>query len=232
MTARRTATGADIVVATTLRAAWPSLPALLVGSVALCAAATAPVLVSPGLNAIAILLYAALGAPALAALAALGNALAGDEPATVAGWWSALRQHAGFALRHGLLAAIPAELLLAAVHVWTRGHPPWVLPSLALTGAATVLATCGLLAVLTLGTARPGLRGAVLWVTALHVVARRPSRFAAVLCLSGLGVWGALRWSASVLLLVPAPATLVLAAAVWATVAELTTDEEDPCGPS
>lgn len=211
----------DAIVVRTLRGAWPSLPALLVASAALCAAATVALLAAPGLNVVAVALYALLGAPLLAGLAEVANAAAFDDVATIRGWARAVVAHAGFAARHALLAAVPAVLFLAALRVWAHGHPAWVLPSLALTGAATVVGSLGLLALLPLGVARPGLRGRLLWITALHVVARRPSRFVAVLCLAGVGVWAATSWSASVLLLLPGPAALVLVAAVWTTVAEV-----------
>lgn len=211
----------DAVIVRTLRGAWPSLPPLLVASAALCGVATVALLAAPGLNTVAVLVYAVLGAPALAALAAVANTVAFDDVATIRGWASALREHAGFAVRHGLLAAAPAVLFLAALRVWTDGHPLWVLPSLALTGAAAVLAGLGLLALLPLGVARPDLRGRRLWITAGYLVARRPSRFVAVFCLAGVGVWAATSWSASLLLLLPAPTALVLAAAVWTTVSEV-----------
>ncbi|TCO54746.1 hypothetical protein [Actinocrispum wychmicini] len=211
----------DTVIVTTLRGAWPCLPALLVASAALCAAATVPVFVVPGVNPIAVLLYAVLAAPFLPALIAVANAAAFDEVATIRSWARALRAHALFGMRHCLVAAGAGELFLAALEVWSRGRPMWMLPSLALTGAATVVTLSGLLAVLPLGVARPGLRGVRLWITALHLVARRPVRFVAVFSLVGLGLWAATSWSASVLLLLPAPVTLVMVAAVWTTKADL-----------
>lgn len=220
MTATRPAPPGETVIAVTLRGAWRSLPALLVAGTGLCAAATVPVLVAPGVNPIAVLLYAVIATPFLAALASVGNAAAFDDTATIGSWARALRRHASFGIRQGLIAAAAAELFLAALQLWSRGHPVWLLPSLALTGAATVLTLFGLLAALPLGVARPGLRGAVLWITALHLVARRPTRFIAVFCLAGIGLWAATSWSASALLLLPAPAAVVMVAAAWTTVAE------------
>lgn len=217
----RVASEADTIVARTLRGAWPSLPALLTASAALCVAATIPLLAAPGINAVAVVLYAVLAPPPLIALVAVANAVTVDDGATIRGWYSALRSQSGFAVRQGLLVAVPTELFLAALQVWSRGHPLWALPSLALTGAACVLAICGMLAALPLGLARPTLRGPLLWIAALHLVARRPIRFAAVFSLAGLGLWTAIRWSASLLLLVPAPTALVLVAAVWTTVTEM-----------
>lgn len=210
----------DTVIVTTLRGAWPCLPALLVASTALCAAATVPVFVAPGINPVAVLLYAVLAGPFLAALTAVANSAAFDDVATIRSWARALREHALFGVRQSLVAAAAGELFLAALQVWSRGHPVWMLPSLALTGAATVLTLSGLLAVMPLGVARPGLRGVRLWITALHLVARRPVRFVAVFSLVGLGLWAATTWSASALLLLPAPVALLMAAAVWTTAAD------------
>jgi hypothetical protein len=210
----------DSLIATTLRGAWPSLPALFVASAGLCVAATVPVLIAPGLNPFALLLAAVLAGPFLAALLAVANTIAFGDPATITGWLQALRTHAPFAIRQSLIAALPAGLFLAALTVWIRDHPLWTLPSLALTGAATVLAVLGLLAALPLGLARSQLRGLRLWITALHLVARRPTRFLAALTLPALGLWAATSWTASLLLLIPAPTAIITVAALWTTASE------------
>ena len=222
----------DPIIAGTMRGAWPSLPALLVASAGVCAAATVPILIAPGLTPVTVVLYAVLAAPFLAALAAVGNAAAFGDPATIRTWATALRAHCAFAIRHALVPALAGVLFLASLRLWARDHPLWMFPSLALTGAATVLALLGLLAILPLGVARPALRGTILWITALHLVARRPTRFIAVLCLAGLGIWTATAWTASILLLVPAPATLVTVAAVWTTVTESEPGTSSRCRPS
>jgi hypothetical protein len=219
---RTTTTTADSILDRTLRGVWPGLPALLIASAALCAAAVVPLLAAPGVNAVSVLLSALTCTPALAALVAVASAPSFDQTATIRSWWAALRTHAGFAVRHGLIAAVPTVLFLAAVQAWSQDGHRWLfLPSVALTGAATILATLGVLAVLTLGVHRPLLRGPALWITALHLVARRPSRFVAAFCLIGLGLWASVSWTASALLLVPAPAAIVVAAAVWTSAAEV-----------
>lgn len=211
----------DAVIATTLRGAWPSLPALLVASAGVCAAATVPVLIAPGLNPIAVVLDALLAGPFLAAMVAAANTITSGETATIRTWAGALRTHIPFAVRACLIPTLPAGLFLAALTLWLRGHPLWTLPSLALTGAGTVLALLGLLAVLPLGTARPDLRGTRLWITALHLVACRPTRFLAALTLPALGLWAATSWTASLLLLIPAPTALLMVTATWTTVTEV-----------
>lgn len=209
----------DLVVRT-LRGLWPGLPALLPASAATCAAAVLPVVVAPGVNPVALLLAAVAVGPFTAALAATVNAIALDGEASPVTWWRALRRLWLFGIRQALLVAAAAILFLAALQVWSRYGAAWVLPSLALTGAATALAVLGLLAVLPLGAARPRLRGYRLWVTALHVVACHPVRFLAPLCVLGLGVWAGTALSAALLLLVPAPATVVAVLATWTSVAD------------
>jgi hypothetical protein len=203
-----------------LRGAWPSLPALLVASAALCAAATVPLLAAPGINPAAIVTSALVVAPFAAALAATGNAIAFDGVATVRTWWRGLRTCWLFGIRQALVPAVAATLFLAAWHSWA-GRNGWALPSLVVSGASTTLAVLGLFAVLPLGVARPQLRGLPLWITALHLVARRPTRFAAALSVAVVGVWAATAWSASLLLLVPAPTAIVMAAAVWTSMADI-----------
>ena len=211
----------DLVVRT-LRGIWPNLPALLPASAATCAAAVLPVVVAPGVNPLALLLAAVAVGPVAAALAATVNAIALDGEASPGTWWRALRRLWLFGVRQALLVAAVAVLFLAALTVWSRYRDAWALPSLALTGAATVLAVLGLLAVLPLGAARPGLRGSRRWVTARHLVARRPVRFLAPLCVVALGVWAGTALSAALLLLVPAPATVVMVLATWTSAADTT----------
>ena len=92
---------------------------------------------------------------------------------------------------------------------------PWFWPSFAMTGAAAVLAVLALTAAMPLAAARPEMRGRALWLTALAVVAHRPTRFVAVGSAVAAGVWAAAAWTASLLLLVPAPAAIVAVTATW-----------------
>ncbi|NGN69777.1 hypothetical protein G5C51_38550, partial [Streptomyces sp. A7024] len=134
-------------------------------------------------------------------------------------WWRSLRGLWRFGAVQGLLAGVPAAAFLVALEIWAATGSGWVLPSLGVSGAVTLLAVLGLGAALPLGAARPDLRGRLLWLCALHLVARRPVRFLAGPSLAVLGVWAAVHWTASLLLLVPGPAVLVTAAAVWTSTA-------------
>lgn len=203
----------------TLRGLWPSLPALLAASVTLCLAATATVLVLPGVTPLSVLLGAVLAGPGAAALVATVNEISFTGDATVRTWWQHLRRLWAFGIRHAVPAAAVLAAFLVALTVWQRTAGYWALPSLGVSGACTVLAFLGLPAVLALGAARPGLRGRLLWICALHLVARRPLRFLAGPSLALLGVWAATAWSASLLLLVPAPVVTVMVTAVWTSAA-------------
>ncbi|ONK12138.1 hypothetical protein [Streptomyces sp. MP131-18] len=208
---------ADEMLLRTLRNVWPALPALLFGSVAVCLASALTVLLAPGITPVSTLLAGLLVAPCAAALAEVGNALAAGREATVTGWWRGLRRLWRFGTAQGLVVAVPVAAFLAALAVWRNGGGAWVLPSLAVSGAVGVLALPALAAVLPLGAARGDLRGRRLWTCGLYLVARWPHRFLAGPALAVLGVWAAVHWTASVLLLVPGPAAVVAAAAVWTT---------------
>jgi hypothetical protein len=205
----------DALIRTTLRGVWPSLPALTVGSVAVCAGAVAPVLVAPGVNPVAAIVAAVTVAPPAAALVASVNELAFGDDATIRTWWRALRSLWRRAIGSALAVAVAISLFLAAHEAVRATGSPWFWPSFAMTGAAAVLAVLALTAAMPLAAARPEMRGRSLWLTALAVVAHRPTRFVAVGSAVAAGVWAAAAWTASLLLLVPAPAAIVAVTATW-----------------
>ena len=207
------------VIRRTLRGVWPSLPALLVASVAVCAAATVPVLVAPGVNPIAAIVTAISCGPFLAALAGMTNEIAFDGQTAIRSWWSALRQLWRFGLLSALVPALPAGLLLVAIEVIRLSDSPLVWPSFVVTGMVTAVALLSFMAALPLGAARPDLRGRALWIVAVSTVATRPTRFVAVASAIGFLVWTATEWSASLLLFVPAPVAIVAVTATWTSVA-------------
>jgi hypothetical protein len=202
-----------------LRGVWPSLPALLVASAAICAAAAVPVVVAPGVNPIAVVVAALVCGPLLPALAAVADEMTTDGHGTIRTWWCTLRSQWRFGLTMSLVAAIPAALLLVAVEVWRVTGSAAVAPSFVASGIVTLVAVLGLTAAIPLGTARTDLRGTRLWRVAVSIVAVRPTRFVAVASAAGFGIWAATHTSASVLLLVPAPTAIVAATATWTTVA-------------
>ncbi len=200
-----------------LRGLWPSLPALLLGSVAVCLAGVVTELIAPGISPVAVLLAALLVSPFLLALMGVLDEVGVHGEAGVATWWHTLHNHWRFAVKHALPAAVPMAIALVSLRIWVRTSSLLVLPSLAVTGGCAVVGGLGLLAVLSLGVARPDLRGRLLWICALHLIARQPLRFLAAPCVAGLGIWAATHWTASLLLLVPAPAMVMTVAAVRTT---------------
>lgn len=207
------------IIRSTMRGVWPSLPALLVASAAVCAAATVPVLLAPGVNPVALLVAAVVCGPCLAALAAVTNEIAFEGQSTTRSWWQAVRRRCSFGLQSALVPAVPAVLFLAAVEVWNATNNPLVWPSFVVTGMTTLVALLGLMAALPLGDAQPDLRGVRLWVVAVPIVAARPSRFIAVASAIGFVVWISTELSASLLLFLPAPAAIVAVTATWTSVA-------------
>jgi hypothetical protein len=205
----------------TLTGAWPNLPALTVGTAAVCAATAVVVALAPGANPVAALLAAVLVGPFAAALADTVNRIAHDGEATVRQWAGAVRRVGGFGVRSALAPAAPAAVFLVCLQIRWQTGTPWVLPSLVTACALAAVALLGLPTVLALGAARPRLRGRALWVTALHLTARAPIRFLAAPVLGGLGVWASASWTASLLPFAVGPAALVAGAAVWTTAARV-----------
>ncbi|WP_128560043.1 hypothetical protein [Streptomyces triticagri] len=196
-------------LAGTLRGAWPGLPALLAGSATVCAGATLTVLLAPGVTPVSVLVAAVLVGPGAAALAR-----AADDGATVRQWWLALRELWRFGLLQCLVAAAPTAAFLVALRLWQETGADWLLLSVGASGAAALFALFALSVALPLGALRPELRGRLLWGCALHLALRRPLRHLAGPCLGVLGVWAAVQWTASLLLLTPGPAMVVAIAAV------------------
>ncbi|WP_225797113.1 hypothetical protein [Streptomyces aculeolatus] len=196
-----------------LRGAWPSLPALAVAGAAVCAAGTLAVLLAPGVTPVSVLVAAVLTGPWLAALGAAADRIAAAGEAGIRDWWRGLRALWRFGPAQALVPAVPAAAFLAALDLWQQTRSPWLLPSLAAGGACAAAGLLALPAALSLGAARPGLRGRLLWICALHLVARHPTRFLAAPSLALLGLAASLRWTASLLLLVPPLVALVASAA-------------------
>jgi hypothetical protein len=203
------------IVARTWRAAWRALPALAVASAATCGAATVPVLVSPGPNPLALLIGAVCIGPFATALVVLANELVVDGDPSVARWWRGLRTYARFGIATALVPAAAATTFLAAAHVIVTTHSPLVWPSFAVTGAATVIATLGAVAVLPLGTATGPRPTGALWLAGIGLVTRHPTRFVAAVSFVVTALWAATAVSASLLLFLPAPAAIVAALATW-----------------
>lgn len=208
-----TAAAEDALLRRVLRGAWPALPALAVGSVAICAAGALTVLLAPGISPVSTLLAAVLIGPFAAALASVVQRVAEEGSAGVRDWVASVRRFGAFGIGACLFPALLAALFQVALFAWQRTGSTLLLPSVAVSGAAALTALLGLLAVLHLRSRDPGLRGIALWRTALALVLLRPVGFVATGCLAGLGLWACVGITASLLLLVPGPVALLAAAA-------------------
>lgn len=180
-------------------------------------AAVLVILIAPGITPISPLVAAVLAGPAVAALVAVGNGVSSGEGATIRGWWGDLRALTAPGIGHGMVAGVAFSLFVVALHAWTSTGAAWWLPSVGVTGAAALIAALGLLAVLPLraATDRRGLR---LWADGLRLVGSRPVPFVAVACIIGLGLWVAVAFAVSLLLVLPGAAVIVNSAAVWTSV--------------
>lgn len=215
------------LIATTLRNVWPSLPALTLASAAVCAAAVVPVIVAPGVSPVAAIVAALTIGPCWLALVAVVQQMADDDHGAIVNWWATLRRRWRQAIAQALVAAVPLALFVSALHVLDVTGAWWVWPSVACTGAATVIAALALCAAGPLTLADPGLRGRPLWLAAIGLVAARPVRFAAVAAAGGFAIWLAQALTASLLLFAPAPAAIVAVTATWTTVTAISPAAEE-----
>lgn len=213
--------GERVVMRRAFRGMWTYLPVLLAGSILVCAVSVLVVLIAPGITPVSVLLIAALVVPAFGALVGVANGIVmrGDSrmrawgSALVTGWWLTTR-----------LAAAPAvaiALCLVAREVWQRTSSPLALVPVGIAIVVSGILTLGLAAALPLALERRQLRGIRLWASALYLVAKQPIPFVAVICAAAMGVWAATAFSASLLLLVPAPLALLCSAATWSTAAKI-----------
>lgn len=208
-----TSAAEDALLRRVLRGAWPALPALAVGSAAVCAAAAVTMLLAPGISPVSTLLAAVLIGPFAAALASVAQRIADGDTANVRHWASTVRRLAGFGVAACLFPALVGALFQVALFAWQHTGSALLLPSVAVTGAAALAAALGLPAVLHLRSRDPDLHGVPLWRTALALVLLRPLGFVATGCLAGLGLWASVGVTASLLMLVPGPVALLGAAA-------------------
>ncbi|PSL05145.1 hypothetical protein CLV30_1047 [Haloactinopolyspora alba] len=200
---------------------WHSLPAVLTGSVLVCAAAVPVVFASPGPNPVAAVLAAVLVTPAFAAVVALADRLWLGDDVTVRELAAAVPSCWRRGTGAGLVAAVPAALFLVAHEMWTQTAQPWLLVPMSVSGAATVVATLVLVVALPTSVREPATPHARVWISAAYAVARRPVPPIGAVALAGLGVWACVALSASVAVLVPGAVALTTAAAARTTL---------PCG--
>ncbi|WP_446664237.1 hypothetical protein [Flexivirga sp. B27] len=214
------ATAHRVLLRRSMRGIWPHLPLLTLGSAAVCACACLAALIAPGVTPPALVLSAILVAPSVTALAAIANTVVGQDDSDIRWWLAAWSVGVRRGIPAVLLPAVAGALLLVAVQVWQHTGAPVVLVSVGVSGAVTAGLVPLSVAVLHTTCALPERTALGQWRTAAELLVRWPVRFLAAPVLLGLGVWAATQLSVSLLLLVPAPVTLVGAAALWTSAVE------------
>ncbi|PZE73897.1 hypothetical protein [Curtobacterium sp. MCBD17_019] len=203
---------------TVARRVWDQLPALVVASSVVCAAIVVAVLVAPGVTPTAVVLWALLVAPVFAGLVGVTTDVLNGAEVRVFGFHRYVRHTVRLALASAAVPAVAAVCSLVSLEVLHQTHATITLVPLAVSGAVTVLGSLAGLLALPVAVRVPSLRGPSLALFCLRAVARRPIPVVGVLAVGVLGLWAAVTWSASVVVLVPGPFALVLVLAASATV--------------
>lgn len=209
-----------VVLRRAIRGLWTQLPTLSVAGAAVAGAAGLTIMISQWSISGLVLLPLLIG-PTAAALSAVADDVLARDDTTLRSWWTAIRLFAGFGVRTMIIVGAPALLLLGALLALQRSGSPIAYLPVIVSAIVTMITGATVIAVLPLGVSRPRLRGRLLWLTAAHLVARRPVRFLAPVCLLGLGIWAAHALTGTLLILVPAPVALLAGAACWTTMLEL-----------
>lgn len=222
MTTMEPAPAPGVSLARTLRTCWPVLHVLTVSSAAICLAAVPAVLAGPGITPVALGLFAVLCWPLFAAQVRTCVRMALGAEVTLRGWVRELRRwprDAGTAL---VSAAVGSCALLAWL-CWQYTGSLLFLLGAAASVAIAVITCLWSLVMAAVDHDRSG------WIStarrALLVTAARAVPVTATLVLGGLGLWACATWTASLLLLVPAPMAVLLASGVWDGHARLTDHE-------
>ena len=204
-----------------LKGLYARLPEVLFGSVVACVAATLPTLVAPGVSPASIFLYGLVLPAAMGVLLSLGDqlALGADEKL-----WVSLRAARRAWLPStliGLATALPVALVVLTHEVWQQTGAAWVLPCLAVAGALAVVAVLLAAVALPVVLVAPAMPARSVFRLSLTILAFRPVPVVACAVMAGMGVWIAVHWAVSLLLLVPGPVAVALCAAVWTSALDL-----------
>jgi hypothetical protein len=195
------------------RLLWPNLPVLLLGSVLVAIGWCLVRALSPHLGWGSLVGVGLVVVPAFAALLRGCEVLLADEHFGVS---SLVRAGVRTLLPAWKVAAVPTVALLltlSAVRLWQLSGQAWMLVSVGLGAAVSVLALYTAVVALpylvrTGATLRSG------WLVSFYIATRNPVPVLAVLSATALAVWAAAYLSFAVIMLLPAPLALIWAAAV------------------
>lgn len=196
-----------------VRVLWPSLPMLLCGSILVAAAWSLIRMFTPGGGPVAVM---AVGLVVVALFANLlhgcGVLLTGDHFG-ITHLLRDLPRISVAALKITLLPTCAAVLTSVSVEAWRHGGAGWMLLSIGVGGAVTLLS--GLIAVVALPyVTRTGVDVRRGWLVASYITTRNPVPVLAAASAVVLAVWATAYLSFAVIMLLPGPVALVWAAAV------------------
>lgn len=208
-------------------APWRHLPALAVAAGASALSLAASLWIAGGISVVTPLLAALLCGPTLLPLSAVVQDALVHDDTELRRYAPALRRTALRGTGCSLIVGLCLSALLAALEVHARTGSSAALLPLAIAASCSVLTLTGLLALLPLAAARPGLRGIRLWITAWYLLGRWPVRFLAAFVVGGLAVWAGIAIHSSLILLLPAPVALMTGAAYWCCALDLGAGDPD-----
>ena len=195
------------------RLLWPNLPVLLIGSVLVAMGWSLVRALSPHLGLGSIVVLGLVVVPAFAVLLRGCEVLLSDEHFGIADLFRTGARTILPAVKVTAVPALAVLLTLSAVQLWQLSGQTWMLGSIGLGAAASVLTLyTGVVALpYLLRTRAPWRTG---WLVSFYIATRNPVPVLAVLSAVALAVWAAAYLSFAVILLLPAPLALVWAAAV------------------
>jgi hypothetical protein len=191
----------------------PNLPVLLVGSVLVAAGWALLRLLPPELGWAVVLGLGLVVLPAFAALLRGCEVLLADEHFGVLNLFRSLVRGYGPAVKVTALPTLVVVLTLLAADLWRVSHQSWMLASVGVGIAVSLVALyTGVIALpYFLRTGAAPVEG---WLVSFYIASRNPVAVLAVLSATALVVWAAAYLSFALVLLLPAPLALVWAAAV------------------
>lgn len=195
------------------RLLWPNLPVLLCGSLLVAGTWSLVRALPPQLGWVAVLGIGLVNLPAFAALLHGSEVLLADEHFGVADLFRQLARGFGPAVRVTVLPTLAVLLTLAAVDLWQLTGQTWMLASVGLGMATSLVALyTGVVALpYVVRTRSPLVQG---WLVSCFIATRNPVPVIGVLAAVALGVWAAAYLSFALIVLIPGPLALVWAAAV------------------
>ena len=198
------------------RGLWHELPTVAACGVLVCAAASAAVVLAPGITPYGVMVAGLLLGPVWAGVTASADSIVRGGDGGVLALLRNIRRHALAGLAVGLVPTGAAAIAVLNWGLYDATGRGWLLAPAVLAGAAFVLTGLAGFAAFTLRIDR-GLRGRALWYAALALVARNPVVPLGLAVLAGAGVYAGTALTVSLLPLVPGPVALLASAGTWTT---------------